>query len=102
MKLPTRLKAEERKISKYHGSSRNQIRIMNIYKWICHSKQENTLFLTISVIEKGQNEVESESRSIVSDSVTPWTAMEFSRPKSGVDSLSLLQGIFPTQNEVEL
>ena len=32
MKLPTRLKAEERKISKYHGSSRNQIRIMNIYK----------------------------------------------------------------------
>ena len=30
MKLPTRLKAEERKRSKYHGLSRNRMRIMNI------------------------------------------------------------------------
>ena len=80
------------------------MRIMNIDKWTCHSKQENTLFLTISVIEKGQNEVESESRSLVSDSLRPHgpESMEFSKPKSGVGSLSLLQGIFPTQNEVEL
>ena len=80
------------------------MRIMNIDKWTCHSKQENTLFLTISVIEKGQNEVESESRSLVSDSLRPHgpESMEFSKLKSGVGSLSLLQGIFPTQNEVEL
>ena len=40
----------------------------------------------------------SESRSVVSDSVTPWTieSMEFWRI-TGVGSLSLLQGIFPTQ-----
>ena len=54
MKLPTRLKAEERKISKYHGLSRNQMKIMSINKWTCHSKQENTLFLTISVIKKAK------------------------------------------------
>ena len=40
----------------------------------------------------------SESRSVVSDSATPWTieSMEFWRI-TGVGSLSLLQGIFPTQ-----
>ena len=80
------------------------MRIMNIDKWTCDSKWENTLFLTISVIEKGQNEVESECRSVVSFSLQPHgpESMEFSKPKSGVGSLSLLQGIFPTQNEVEL
>ena len=46
--------------------------------------------------------VESESHSVVSDSLwPPWTiqSMEFSRPDywSGLGSLSLLQGIFPTQ-----
>ena len=42
---------------------------------------------------------ESESRSVLSDSVTLWTiqSMEFSRPEYWVGSLSLLQGIFPTQ-----
>ena len=42
---------------------------------------------------------ESESCSVMSDSVTPWIiqSMVFSRPNSGVGSLSLLQGIFPTQ-----
>jgi len=42
---------------------------------------------------------ESERRSVLSDSVTPWTiqSMELSRPEYWVGSLSLLQGIFPTQ-----
>ena len=42
---------------------------------------------------------ESESHSIVSLFVTPWTIqpMEFSGQNAGVGSLSLLQGIFPTQ-----
>ena len=42
----------------------------------------------------------SESFSVISDYVTPWTKqfMEFSRPKfSGVGSLSLFQGIVQTQ-----
>ena len=36
---------------------------------------------------------------VVSDSVTPWTiqSLEFSRPEYWSGSLSLLQGIFPTQ-----
>ena len=40
-----------------------------------------------------------ESRSVMSDSATPWTiqSMEFSSQNTGVGSLSLLQGIFPTQ-----
>ena len=42
---------------------------------------------------------ESESHSVVSDSVIPWTikSMEFSRPEYWSDSLFFLQGIFPTQ-----
>ena len=42
--------------------------------------------------------IESESRSVVSDSVTPWTS-PWNSPgqNSGVGSLSLLQGIFSTQ-----
>ena len=43
---------------------------------------------------------EIESCSVMSDSLwTPWTiqSMEFSRQNAGVGSLSLLQGIFPTQ-----
>ena len=44
-------------------------------------------------------ESESEIHSVLSDSVTPWTiqSMEFSRPGYWVGSLSILQGIFPTQ-----
>ena len=40
-----------------------------------------------------------ESRSVMSDSATPWTiqSMEFSSQNTGVGSLSLLQGIFLTQ-----
>ena len=40
-----------------------------------------------------------ESRSVMSDSATPWTiqSMEFSSQNTGVGSLSLLQWIFPTQ-----
>ena len=40
-----------------------------------------------------------ESHSVMSDSAIPWTiqSMEFSRPETGMGSLSLLQGIFPTQ-----
>ena len=39
------------------------------------------------------------SHSVMSDSMTPWTtqSMEFSRPEYWNGSLSLLQGIFPTQ-----
>ena len=43
---------------------------------------------------------ESESRSIMSDSLQPHgllQSMEFSRPEYWAGSLSLLQGIFPTQ-----
>jgi len=43
---------------------------------------------------------ESENMKVTqSDSVMPWTvqAMEFSRPECWSGSLSLLQGIFPTQ-----
>ena len=40
---------------------------------------------------------ERESRSVMSDSVTPWTICEFSRPEYWLGSLSLLQGIFPIQ-----
>ena len=42
---------------------------------------------------------ESESCSVVSDSKTPRTiqSMEFSSQNTGMGSLSLLQGIFPTQ-----
>ena len=39
---------------------------------------------------------ERESRSVMSDSVTP-KSMEFSRPEYWLGSLSLLQGIFPIQ-----
>ena len=40
-----------------------------------------------------------ESRSVMSDSETPWTiqSMEFSSQNTGVGSLSLLQWIFPAQ-----
>ena len=42
--------------------------------------------------------IESESVSVVSDSLRPHgLSMEFSRQNTGVGSLSLLQGIFPTQ-----
>ena len=47
---------------------------------------------------------ESESHSVMSDSVTPWTvacqgplSMEFSRKNTVVSTHSLLQGLFPTQ-----
>ena len=43
---------------------------------------------------------ESVSRSVMSDSVTPWTIhspWNFPGQNTGVGSLSLLQGIFPTQ-----
>ena len=41
---------------------------------------------------------ESEGRSVVSDSATPWTIGPWNSPgqNTGVGSLSLLQGIFPT------
>ena len=40
----------------------------------------------------------SESRSVVSDFVTPWTSpWNSSGQNTGVGSISLLQGIFPTQ-----
>ena len=40
-----------------------------------------------------------ESRSVMSDSATPWTiqSMEFSSQNTRVGCLSLLQGLFPTQ-----
>ena len=42
--------------------------------------------------------IESESHSVESDSLRPHVqSMEFSRPDTGMGSLSLLQGIFPTQ-----
>ena len=44
--------------------------------------------------------LESESQSVISDSLQPHgleQSIEFSRQEYGVDSLSLLQGIFPTQ-----
>ena len=42
---------------------------------------------------------EAESRSVVSNSATPWTIQFMDSPgwNTGVGSLSLLQGIFPTQ-----
>ena len=43
---------------------------------------------------------ESESRSVVSDSLQPhglYSPWNFPGQNTGVDSLSLLQGIFPTQ-----
>ena len=52
-------------------------------------RDRSTICLTLS---------ESERHSVVSDSLIPWTihSMGFSRP-TGVVSLCLLQGIFPTQ-----
>ena len=41
--------------------------------------------------------VESESRSVEYDSVTPWTPWNSPDQNTGVGRLSLLQGIFPTQ-----
>ena len=48
--------------------------------------------------------VGGESRSVLSSSATPWTtqSVEFSRPEYWNGSLSLHQGIFPTQESNQL
>ena len=55
---------------------------------------------TYSEVSFHTSQNESESHSVMSDSVTPWTIKSpWNSPgqNTGVGSLSLLQGIFPTQ-----
>ena len=78
------------------------VRVKSPRDWAGHSCGESLheIYLLPSMPHR-ERESASTSGSVVSDSVIPWTtqSMEFSRPgqNTRVGSLSLLQGIFPTQ-----
>ena len=74
--------------------------LKSFYPQLSWGEEEFALinYFVVHAKKKEDTKTESESHSVVSNSVTPWTIQSMgSGQNAGVGSLSFLQGIFPIQ-----